>query len=401
MKPMRASEPGAAASEGGSSHREVCYRCRKAKVACICSKVERVENDTEIVILQHPRERDHPLGTARFAKLGLSRVRVVVAHGSEASGLETRLDLPEGCALLFPGAGVPTLDELPPARRPRSLLVLDGTWSTAGKLHRDNPWIHGLPRVGLAPSEPGNYRIRKEPRPECLSTIESIVLALRSLEPETVGLEGLIDAFTAMVDQQLDYAKRGEGSPRRRERRRVALAAIPAALRELSERLILVYTESTQQSEDGRSPERRLVYCAAQRVVDGRCFEAYLRPATELSPKLLGFMGLDADRIGAGEDLASFVRRWRSFAGTDPVLVAWNKTNLDLVESSVGARYESIVLKGVYGNLSAARQGSVESTLERQGLVAEPERFPGRPGRRMAAALSLLRACSESTLGSA
>ena len=43
--------------------RRVCYRCHKAAIVCVCDGVERVLNRTGIVILQHPRERFHPIGT--------------------------------------------------------------------------------------------------------------------------------------------------------------------------------------------------------------------------------------------------------------------------------------------------------------------------------------------------
>ncbi|KAL3690027.1 hypothetical protein R1sor_016336 [Riccia sorocarpa] len=87
---------------------------------------------------------------------------------------------------------------------PTQLIVLDGTWSKAKRLFYENPWLHNLPHYRLPPSK-GSSRygiIRKEPKPGCMSTIESIVMALEVLEPETEGLDKLLDVFDYMMEDQ-------------------------------------------------------------------------------------------------------------------------------------------------------------------------------------------------------
>ena len=79
-------------------HRAQCYRCFKAAATCICSTVTRVANRTGILILQHPRERLHAIGTVRFARLGLSNVRVRTC----APGMDSSIPLPPHTALLYP-----------------------------------------------------------------------------------------------------------------------------------------------------------------------------------------------------------------------------------------------------------------------------------------------------------
>ncbi|HHH10935.1 MAG TPA: DTW domain-containing protein, partial [Sorangium sp.] len=59
--------------------RPFCYRCHKPAVTCICARVKRVDNRTKIWLLQHPRERFHPIGTARIARLGLGRFEQTMA----------------------------------------------------------------------------------------------------------------------------------------------------------------------------------------------------------------------------------------------------------------------------------------------------------------------------------
>ena len=187
-----------------SSHRAACYVCFKPQVACICATIEPVANRTGIVILQHPRERFHPIGTTRIARLGLQRVRVEsCAPWADAEAIRARL--PEHAALLYPSPAAPDLAALPAARRPRHLVLIDGTWFHAKKMYDAHAWLRALPQISLTPSRPSRYRVRREPKVHCVGTLEAIVDALRILEPETRGLNALLRSFEAMVERQASY----------------------------------------------------------------------------------------------------------------------------------------------------------------------------------------------------
>lgn len=173
-------------------------------MACICSSIERVANRTGISILQHPRERFHAIGTARIARLGLTNVNVEsCAPWTDESGIGARL--PAGTALLYPSSDARDLKTLSAEDRPLHLLILDGTWIHARKMYEAQRWLHQLRHVRLTPDEPSRYRVRRQPHPAYLSTVEAIVLALRILEPQTTGLDGLLRAFSAMVDRQAAF----------------------------------------------------------------------------------------------------------------------------------------------------------------------------------------------------
>ncbi len=196
----------------------MCYRCFKAAATCICALVPRIDNRTGVTIIQHPRERHHPIGTARFALLGLSRVELVV-HGPKDGEAPILASLPPGAALLYPdGSG----QRRAPEARPTHLLVLDGTWHHARKLFQANPALAAMPRFALSGDQPSRYRIRSEPADYCLSTIEAIAHALSALEPETEGFDLLIGAFEQMVGQQAVYMRRGQPRKKRRPRLRLA-----------------------------------------------------------------------------------------------------------------------------------------------------------------------------------
>jgi len=193
------------------SPRPTCYRCFRPRVSCICGLVPTVDNRTRVVIVQHPRERTHPFGTVRLARLGLRNAEVHIAARGDGHGAVCPPCAPPGAVLLYPSPTTPPIDELP--KPPPALVVLDGTWPSSRSLLRDNPWIAALPRVGLRPTSPGRYRIRKAPRPDVqLSTIEAIVAALRAIEPDTEGLDRLLAAFDAMIDHQIGLEARRRAS---------------------------------------------------------------------------------------------------------------------------------------------------------------------------------------------
>lgn len=179
-----------------------CLRCDRPQGSCLCNLCQEVDNHTDILILQHIRESRHRLGTVRIAMITFNRVKRFIVW--------KKLDKPDclspNAALLYPGPSARQLEELTPMERPDQLIVLDGTWPQARALLRENPWLQELPRVSLAPQKPSSYTFRKEPSAHCLSTVESIVAALRILEPETPNLENPIQVFEEMVRRQVAYS---------------------------------------------------------------------------------------------------------------------------------------------------------------------------------------------------
>ena len=173
---------------------------------CLCHHCHKVANKTEILVLQHTRERDHPFGTVRIAMLTLQRIQRQVIWGA----IDPPPMLSPRAALLYPSEGARDLSELPEAERPDQLIVIDGTWSHANVIYRENPWLRELPALALRPKQASRYRIRVEPELHCVSTIESLVQALALLEPDTPNLDHPLFVFEQMIDQQLQLIETGK-----------------------------------------------------------------------------------------------------------------------------------------------------------------------------------------------
>jgi hypothetical protein len=67
------------------------------------------------------------------------------------------------------------------------LILLDGTWAQAKTLWWRNPWLTKTKRIFIVPRSRSLYgNVRKEPRPECVSTVEALAetLGFLGFEPE-------------------------------------------------------------------------------------------------------------------------------------------------------------------------------------------------------------------------
>ena len=316
-------------------------------------------------------------------RLGLERARVeTLAPRDPVSVERARTLVPPGAALLYPALGAADLGEMAVGERPRSLVLLDGTWSHAKVMFRDCPWLAELPRVRLTPARPSRYRIRAEPRGDYTSTLEALIEALRLLEPETPGFDDLLDAFAAMIDRQIDL-RRERSRARTKKRPPLPRPRVPQALLERYEDLVLVYAEVHAGADGG---ERNLIRCTALRPCDGSTFDAVRRPTHPPPAEHLAHMELDAADLAVGLDPAAFEAAWQAFARPGDVWVAWSRSSLDALRPN----RPGILLKEAYCNLRRRRAGRMEAVLQREGAVAPPARFPGRAGRRIALASALL-----------
>ena len=194
-----------------------CERCGLPAPTCICGLVARVDNEVEVLVLQHPREAAEAKGSARLLGLALARCRVVVGEVFEPAALLELLggDV-SGNALLYPGDSQETA-ELSFFPRLRRLVVLDGTWRKSLRMLHANPLLQSLPRWSVAPDAPARYaELRKARLPGQLSTLEATCAALAQLEQAPARYQPLLAAFENFVAQGAARAGRGVDEDRRR-----------------------------------------------------------------------------------------------------------------------------------------------------------------------------------------
>jgi DTW domain-containing protein len=352
--------------------RDTCYRCFRPLGSCLCDVIPAIDNHIPVLILQHPRERTHPFNTARLVALGLRRSELLVDHAGRLRQNPGLLGPLEGCALLYPHERARDVSSVPASERPRKLIVIDGTWTQARTLYRDLPALHALPHFTLPSGLRSAFELRKQPAAYCLSTLEATVFALRALEPETVGLTDLLGTFDQMQQRQLALlesqrlAQPAAETARCRKRQRPRDSrAIPRALLESYESLVVAYAES---SLDASVPGRRdLLCCAALRPATGESFfRVVRRPAVGAGQ--LEHIGLQHDAFDSALEPEQFRAEWSAYLGPGALLASWNTSTLRLSSRALGEPRSGITLKGVYYNLKRSR-GSLEHILGEEGLL--------------------------------
>jgi DTW domain-containing protein YfiP len=351
----------------------------------------RVDNQTPLLIVQHPRERFHPFNTARLLGLGLQHVRIEVDHSGRlrrAGSLQFR----PGAALLYPGPGARSLNDMPFKERPSELVMIDGTWHHAHTLLRDTPDLQRLPRVQIDSGTPSRYRIRREPRAECLSSVEAAVHALQQLEPGTSGLAELLNAFETIIDRQIGFLKPGFNTRHPKRARPRELRKFPRALLDPIDNLVVAYGDSVPSDSSGRASSRAL-HWVAQRVASGECFDCVIEPPVSLSETLLGkhlrHMQLSAEDVRHALPSSEFVARWQSFLRPHDVVIVYNQSSLDLLAAEGVSPARQVVLKAMYFNL-ARSYGSLDQIVQYEALQGPACAVRGRASQRLGNALTLV-----------
>jgi DTW domain-containing protein YfiP len=168
------------------------------RTLCICALVPRVETRTRVLLILHQLEDRKPTNTGRLAARSLVNGAISERGGAAPASLWQGTQP----VLLFPHPDARPLEEWRDSPRPLTLVVPDGTWRQANKARRRVEGLAELPCVALPPVVRSSYRLRHDKRPDRVSTIEAVALALRILEGPAAA-DPLERIFRIMVDRTL------------------------------------------------------------------------------------------------------------------------------------------------------------------------------------------------------
>jgi DTW domain-containing protein YfiP len=188
--------------------------------------IEASDNRVYVLVLQHPQEKREARATAAVTVASLRRARLVaglswpnleralgrradpgrwgvVYLGSARPAVLAAADGQQREILVLGRNGAPMGDPAPILARLEGIVLLDGTWSQAKTLWWRNPWLLKLHRLVLNPPAPARLgRLRREPRPEALSTLEAASLVLRHVETAPAAADALLAALDRLMAAQ-------------------------------------------------------------------------------------------------------------------------------------------------------------------------------------------------------
>ncbi len=200
----------------------LCLTCRRRLRTCVCAHLRPFPTDSRFLILMHPMEyKKEKVGTGRFTHLILKNSRVFVDVGFDNNqGFQAALQDPEyNSYVLYPGENainLSTATEMKDGHRKKQFIVIDGTWPCAKKMMKLSSTLHHLPRASFTTERTSEFKVKHQPLPQCLSTVESIhqvLLELNRLGVEkTSGQEeNLMQVFRETVRSQIELSQTSSG----------------------------------------------------------------------------------------------------------------------------------------------------------------------------------------------
>lgn len=168
-----------------------------------------IELKTKISLILNKKERFLTSNTAFLTENALSNSKIFI-RGLEDTPLPDEHINPAGYQplYLFPSddAKVLTPELIRSFKLPINLIVPDGTWRQAKKMHTREPLLRDIPRVKLEHSEKSIYPLRRQVFEYGLCTHEAIAFALGEIEGMDMKNK-LMEYLEIMIKAHTTYRK--------------------------------------------------------------------------------------------------------------------------------------------------------------------------------------------------
>lgn len=185
--------------------KDPCQTCFLNRNLCICELIPSLQTRTRVCLVIHAKELKRTTNTGRLAVKALvnSEMRV---RGDTREALDLRdLLTPEYRTLLFyPSEDALELNEelVKQDPRPVQLIVPDGNWRQASKVHYRHHEMKDVPRVMIKTPNTAKLHMRAENTPEGMATLQAIAHALGILEGNEVK-DSLLSLYNAKLEKTL------------------------------------------------------------------------------------------------------------------------------------------------------------------------------------------------------
>lgn len=177
---------------GQRKTQDPCAGCFLHRERCICEFIPSLQLRTKLSLIIHYKEMRRTTNTGLLAAKALVNSEVVVrGEVGQALDLQTVLDPRFRPVLFFPSEDAIDLNEdfIKQSEKPIQLLVPDGNWRQASKIHYRHREIKELPRVMIKTPNPEIQRLRKETIPEGMATLQAIAEAMGVIEGAAIKRE--------------------------------------------------------------------------------------------------------------------------------------------------------------------------------------------------------------------
>jgi len=169
---------------------------------CICHLIPQLNLKTKLTLVVHHRELKRTTNTGRLAVHALVNSKMYIrGEGRDPLDLSHLLTDDYESYILYPSDDAVDIESIQP-KKPVQLIVSDGNWRQAGKLHRRHAELKHLPRVRINQKNLAESHLRREHFADGFSTIEAIAIAFGTLEGDPIK-ESLLRLYKAKLHATL------------------------------------------------------------------------------------------------------------------------------------------------------------------------------------------------------
>lgn len=190
-----------------------CLKCRRPEKSCLCEYVSPVETKTKFVILMHPKEyKKVRIATGRLTHLQLQNSEILVDIDFSQNRRLNSLIKSHNSFVLYPNEeslniSTMTREKTSEMAGDNLIIVIDATWYLAKKMFKLSTNLHNLRSLSFEADVISDFRIKQQPYPKCLSTIESVKIVieeLNRLKIEDCSLKNFLSPLHKMVEYQIN-----------------------------------------------------------------------------------------------------------------------------------------------------------------------------------------------------
>lgn len=185
--------------------KDPCPECFLNRQLCICHLFPQLNLRTRVCLVVHAKELKRTTNTGRLAIKSLINSEMRIRGETKETLDLSDLLVPEYRTLLFyPSDDAIELNEhlVKQDPRPIQLIVPDGNWRQASKVHYRHHELKEVPRVMIKTPNVSKHHLRTENTPEGMATLQAIAQALGIIEGEAAR-RPLLDLYNAKLERTL------------------------------------------------------------------------------------------------------------------------------------------------------------------------------------------------------
>lgn len=189
--------------------KDPCPGCFLHRGRCICSFIPTLNLKTKITLIVHAKELKRTTNTGALALKALTNSELKIrGTGTTALDLGSLLTPNYRTVLFYPAPNAIELNQkfVAESDLPIQLLVPDGNWRQASKVHYRHPELAQIERVMISTPNLSTHHMRGETTEYGMATLQAIALALGIIEGAEVE-----KILSALYEKKLEQTLLGRG----------------------------------------------------------------------------------------------------------------------------------------------------------------------------------------------